>query len=422
MNEFNNLLKMRYLKSDYFRDEKDRLNYSSVWFQVLNGELKRWNDKKYMNFLPRISRATREIFLKTLKLSSNLYHPIPSLNKKIMYQGYVSNKDFLFKSQPYDLVVTGAHLTLNAIFRFIFTRNISLYPVYPSYVDLYSGIVYDDKNLLREGLHVLEDILNHIQPDLIVLENDVYPFNRAVVLVAKKMNIPTVEIQHGIYMSDFLPTGREVDYVFVWGQYFKDIYLKNKIKRPDQLKILGYPFPINKYGSINKGKKLVTYFGQNFELYDKELFSIKIETIRNLKKICDNLNFDFIYRPHPGDNLGLLKPMLENINFTPSKETLQETIKKGDIFISFNSTTLIEANLHSKLSIQLKSYDMPTEDLENLGACSKSVETFEELNEYLKQIKNGGLSSFYRPVKKSYIKIPSPDPGRRFLKLIEDII
>ncbi len=98
--------------------------------------------------------------------------------------------------------------------------------------------------------------------------------------------------------------------------------------------------------------------------------------------MCDKLDFDFIYRPHPGDDLNSLKSELKTVNFTPKGETLQRTLENGDIFISFNSTTLIEANLGSKLSIQFKSYDMPTDDLEKIGACSKSIETSDELEKF----------------------------------------
>jgi hypothetical protein len=419
----NDLLGMRYLKKEYFREEKDCINTRSLWFKTLNEELENWNDEKYALFIPKINRLKLEIFLKSLKLISRIYHSPPSMkNKNVMWVGEISNKDFLFKSQPYNLLISDARLSLNSIYPLLFNSNVSICPIYSSYIDLYSGIINEDEDTLKRGLKILENIFNHINPDIIVLDNDLFPLYRAVTLVAREIGIPTVEIQHGIYQHDYIPTGREADYVFVWGKRFKDIYLKNKIKDPDKIKILGYPYHIEKYDSSNEGKKLVTYLGQNLEVYDKELVSIKIGTIQNLKKICDNLNFDFIYRPHPGDNLSLLRPELENVNFTPPGEILQETIKKGDIFISFNSSTLIEANLSSKLSIQLKNYSLPTDDLEKLGACSKSVETFDELEEYLKKVKNRELSSFYRPVKESYIKIPSPNPRRRFLELIKDIL
>ena len=250
----------------------------------------------------------------------------------------------------------------------------------------------------------------------------IFPINRAIVLVAHELNIPTIEIQHGIYMSNNLPKGREVDYTFVWGEYFKDMYVKNSIKSLDQIRILGYPYEIKRFDSDVKERKLVTYLGQNFEVINKDLLSDKISTLNEIKNICDRLDFDFIYRPHPGDDINLLKTEIKTVNFTPNGETLDRTLENGDIFISFNSTTLIEANLGSKLSIQYKSYDMPTDDLEKIGACSKTIETSDELENFLRNIKNHDLSTFYKPVDDGFIKVPYPDPSKRFLELIEDIV
>lgn len=420
MIESKNLCGMRYLKSEYF-DKKELLLARSLWCNVLKHELEKWNNERNVKFFPRFNRLKLEMFLKIFQVASRIYSS-STKNRKIMLIGEISNNDFLFMSQPYNLVISDARLLLNSLTKLIFTPNVSLNPIYSCYTDLYSGIINDNEDLLQQGLDKLKSIFNHVNPDLIVLHDDIFPLNRSITLVARELDIPTVEIQHGIYMSHNPPKGREVDYVFVWGKYFKDMYVKNKIKVANQIKILGYPYQIKKYNNHDREKKLVIYLGQNFEVINKDLISNKIKTIQKLKEICDKLNFDFVYRPHPGDNLDLLKSEFKDVDFTPTGETLQETIERGDIFISFNSTTLIEANLHSKLSIQLKNYGLPTDDFEKLGACSKSVETFEELEEYLKEIINGELSSFYRPVKESYLKIPSPDPGKRFLELIEEII
>lgn len=423
MTETNDLLRMRYLKGEYFRGgEKDCLLTRSIWFKALEEELELWDDEKYMNLFPKFSRLKREIFFNALKLGSKIYHSrFSPKNKKIMWIGQISNKDFLFKSQPYNLVISDIRLSRNKIFQLLFTPNISLYPIYKCYTDLFSGIINDDENLLQKGLDKLKDIFKRVNPDLIVLDNDIFPPNQAIVLIARELCIPTVEIQHGVYVDNITPTGRDVDYVFVWGQRFKDLYVRNKIKKADQVKIMGYPYQIDAYDNLNKEKKLIIYLGQNYEVYYESLLYNKIETIKKIQIICDKLNFDFVYRPHPGDYLDLLKSEIKDVNFTPPRETLQETFEKGDIFISFDSTALIEASLHSKLGVQLKNYNILTDDFEKVGACSKSVETFEELESYLEQIKNEDLFSFYLPVKESYMEVPQ-DPGRRFLELIKEII
>lgn len=417
MMKSNDLLGVKYLKNDC-KEREDYLFTHSYFLDSIKEELEMWTYKRYKH--PLINKIKRETFYNTLKFSSKIYHSRNT--KKLLWVGPISNRyNHLAANLPYNSVISEINPSLNSLRQLIFTPNISLHPLYSFRPDLLSGMLNNDEVLLRQGLDKIKDIFNEINPDLIILESDHIPVYRAMTLAAREAGIPTVEIQHGIYMSDFVPTGREVDYVFVWGEYFKELYLKKGIKKPDQIKILGYPFQFRRYSSNNREKKLIVYLGQSYENYNKELMVNKVNTIKMLQDMCSKLDFDFIYRPHPSEDLNLLKLEVKDIKLTIPGETLQETFQNGDIFIAFNSTALVEANLYSKLSIQLKNYDVATDNLENVGACSKSLETFEELEDYLKQIKNGELSSFYHPVKESYIKIPH-DIEKEFCRLIEEII
>lgn len=75
---------------------------------------------------------------------------------------------------------------------------------------------------------------------MIVLDFDFFPETRLILLVAKELKIPTVEIQHGVYSGEKqLVSGLYADYVFVWGEYFKNLYLKSKIKEKSKYAYLG---------------------------------------------------------------------------------------------------------------------------------------------------------------------------------------
>lgn len=423
MIESSSLLGINYLKNEYFREgEEERQRTRSLWLNILKKELNIWDYNRTVH--PIFSKLKHWMYYKIPKLTCKLFNHFSTKKGKIMWIGAIGDKwDFLFKSQPYNLVVTDVHPSLSSFFQLIFTSNLSLCPIYSSYTDTFNGILNYDEKRLQKGLDILKNIFNHINPDVIVLNDDALPIHRAIVLVARELGIPTVEIQHGIYVGKFVTTGREADYLFVFGRHFKDFYVKNKIKDPKHIKILGYPYRIRKKDicNDNKEKKLVIYLGQNYDVYNKDLISNKIETIKNIQKICKKLGFDFVYRPHPSDDMNIMKSKLKDVTFTPDGETLSKSFENGDIFISFDSTALVEATLNSKVAIQFKNYDILTDNFEEIGACSKSVETFEKLEIYLEQIKNGELSSFYRPVKKDYMEIPL-DPGIRFLELIEKII
>lgn len=280
-------------------------------------------------------------------------------------------------------------------------------------------------NKLIKDIEKIKKILLRYSPDLIILRTDSFPTDRAVILAAKELDIPTINIQDGIYQSQLpLIHGRAADYVFVWGKYFKNLYLKQKIRSDKTIKILGYPYELKPLPQKHKKQNLTVYYlGQNYEMYNIKLLETKIKTVNTLNEICKKLNFEFIYRPHPGDLIKVLQKRLPNVKFAPKNETLYESFKRGDIFISFSSTSLVEVGLHGKIGIQLKNYPLPVDDFEKLGICSKSFDTLEELEDYLKEIaKADTLDQFYKPVNPEYIEIPKPSPGMKFLELIEDII
>ena len=290
------------------------------------------------------------------------------------------------------------------------------------YQYVYNYLIGKDIKYLYQLNQEVEKRLKLLRPNYIVLWNDVLPIERATILASRKLGITTLEIQHGIYQSNYpLINGRVADYILVWGQSFKDLYIKKGARKSEEIYILGYPHLIEKPG-LNQRKKrdyTVYYLGQNFEDFNKELININLKTVNVLNKICTNLGIKFIYRPHPGENVIALKKKLLNISFAADKEDLIETINNGDIFISFNSTALIEAAMRSKVCLQLVNYPLDTDNFERLGVCTKSFRTIKALEEYLVKIINlPDLNNFKPKFNNNYINI-SYNPGQRFLEILD---
>lgn len=298
-------------------------------------------------------------------------------------------------------------------------NNIPYYPLHDVFIDLYNSYQSEDFKLMKKSIINLKRKLKILDPDLIVLNHDHYPETRAIILVANELNIPTVEIQHGIYQKSIpIITGNYVDYVFVWGDYFRKLYGLHDGNK--QVQVLGYPYTLKNDRPSHKIGK-VYYYGQPYENYYSEVMKVKIETVNFLKDLCDLLGLQFIYRPHQGENLSLLKSKLPSVMFK-SSETLTDSIKNGDIFISFNSTALIEAAIHSKVSIQLKNLNIETDNFEELGIC-KTLNNLEEIDEFLKIITTvDDLKIFYKPIDPNYIEIPDPNPGVKFYEMINDLL
>ncbi len=296
------------------------------------------------------------------------------------------------------------------------------YSLYDIYKDLYNGILDQNDDLLENSFICLGNIFRKINPKVIVLSHENSPETKLITLVARELRIPTIEIQHGAYSGQQkIFTSYYTDYVFVWGEYFKNLYLKFKVKKENQIRVLGYPIEILKQNQIRYNKRVV-YLGQPLELYDNNILNLKKDVLKKINSLCNELGFHFIYRPHYGEDINFLKTHLQTLEFCPNNEKLEDTIRDNDIFISFNSTALIEAALNHKISIQLKNYDVPTDDFEKLGIC-RTFNTINELKAFLKELNSiDDVKKCYSPVDPSYIEIPSPNPGEKFLELLNDII
>ena len=323
------------------------------------------------------------------------------------------------KNYNVEMVVEGKKDRLFAIKHFI---------KYDSYSDLnrliYNYYIKKDAIYLRELLAKVEERIKETGTDYIVMMTDGSAIERAIVLVSKKLGITTLEIQHGVYqLFSPLGTGKVADYILVWGQYFKDLYVKQNFRKSENVHVLGYPRPVKKEKVIEKKNNpyIVYYLGQDFESYNKKFFNIKIETVKKINEICNRLGIKFVYRPHPGDNIELLKKNLANIQFTDIKEKLEESFKKADIFISFQSTALVEAAMREEISLQLMNYPLKSDNFEKLGVCNKTFKTIDELEDYLT-----GIISVSNPDKfrinfnNDYIETRY-NPGGRFLEIIKEI-
>ncbi len=281
-----------------------------------------------------------------------------------------------------------------------------------------------NEKYLYQLMERVEGKLKIAKPDYIVLSYDVFPIQRAIILAAKKMGIITLVIQRSMYDSlteytDF----QAADYALVWGNYFKEFCVKFQMRRPEDIYVLGYPYLITKYDFFKKRKGAcnVCYLGEDFQRYNKELFSIKVNTLNNILKICKKLGMGFIYRPHYAENRGLLKKRLPQISFTKEKESLEQTFKNSDIFVSFNSTTLAEASMRGKIALQSIDYPVAVSNFEELGACDKSFENMNQLENFLEKIsKSLELGHLKKEFNNNYIETRY-NPNRRFLEIINEI-
>ena len=277
---------------------------------------------------------------------------------------------------------------------------------------------------LHELIEKLENKLRVAKPDYILLRTDSPPMERAIILAAKRLHIPTISVQHAMYdLNTPLFECNVADYILVWGEDFKDMYIEQNVRKPEDVYVLGYPNFIKK--SENKREKddsyTVCYLGQDIEKYNKNLLDVKSKIINDVRRICEKLELKFIYRPHPGESIKLLSEILPGVQLTPKKEKLEEVFDKADIFISFSSTSLIEAAMRSMVALQLMNYPILSDNFEELRACSKSFKSTEQLEKYLAEIASAKSLDDFKPVFNNEYIETRYNPRERFLEIIKEI-
>lgn len=387
----------------------NRDNEERIVFEAMKSSVEKYNRYKYIVYL---------LDKFPLRFFKNI---IGRPKKKILFYTLRYPEIVFGARKRYDvgLIVQGKTDRINA-FRYLF-----------DYIGINDAIqyVYDflkEKNIdyLYQLVEKTEEKLKKAKPDYIVLWNDCSPIARAIVLASKNLGITTMEIQHGTYnSSDSLINGRAADYVLVWGKYFKDLYVGRGIRKPEDIYILGYPYPVEKNPVVVRENKdyRVCYLGEDFEKYNGSLLKIKLETIEAISKICRKNGLKFVYRPHPGDDVKLLKEKLPGIRFIPKKEKIDKTFRNADIFISFSSTSLREASMFQKISIQLVNYPEVAPNFEQLGLCNKTLHTFEELENYLTEIISApDLDKLKLNFNNDYVETRY-NPIERFLEIIDRI-
>ncbi len=286
---------------------------------------------------------------------------------------------------------------------------------------------YEKNNLifLEKAISKIEILLRSSKINFIILNDSIHPLNRAMILVSKKLNITTIEIQHAIYPSEMvLMKGLGPDFVFVWGDFFKNMYIRQKVREVNTVQVLGYPFKLIKEKYQKKSKKIILYYlAQGFHLQNINNLDILLSNALFLKKLCEEFDVDFRCRLHPNSPQILLDKVLPHINCTPKNETIEDSILNGDIFISFNSTALIQAELNNKICLQLINIPVETDNFEKLGTSIKSFYNIDDMRIHIIDIINNFEKyNLNKKRNNKYVQIFSESPGNKFEILISEIL
>ena len=218
-------------------------------------------------------------------------------------------------------------------------------------------------------MHDLEKFLINHKPKVIIQIYETGPFAKCFEIIAKKLSIHTIGVQHGILYpkyadyahseisSNYEPQKYLIpDLTLVFGDYYKKIMI-DKWNYPDEsVEIFKHPsfYNFDKINSISKENLLIHYRIKNTKIILIPLsFRLKTNTINNpdlllLNKLSNELDdkFTILIRPHPGDSKNSILKLKENFpntNFIISDRSLFEDLIISDIIITTISTVGIDA-------------------------------------------------------------------------------
>jgi len=225
-------------------------------------------------------------------------------------------------------------------------------------------------SLIRRGV-ISKSVIEKYKPSLLITTDINDPRTRIYMLLCKRLGIPCLNLQHGLTNSmaiewKFFPA----DKVVVWGDYFKKILISHGISknsiyvsgapRSDILHSLksNDPFLLKKQLGIPKNAPTVL-LASTFTLgsYDQlnNDHKILIDMKKTIFDIVNKLeNIYLIVKPHPEENETQTKNLVESndrIIYLDKKKDIKPYTNMCDCFLSFGSTTTIDAILLNKLVI-----------------------------------------------------------------------
>ena len=261
--------------------------------------------------------------------------------------------------------------------------------------------------------------LSRLEPRALVLENDSLFLERAFVRAARAADLPSFTVQDGLFMSAAPPHvmhGHLTDYMLVWGDFFKNLYVHKGILPPERIEVLGYPYvPAEQRGTTHRDGVSVCIVGQPFENYDEALRKPRYEMVSHVMAACEAAGLSVVYRPHPAENREAVERAFPNLTMTKPLEGLQETIHNNAVFFSLTSTALVEAALQGKVAVQVRNRHFVADDFETLGVCKSIEDDVATITEFLREQKVS-LGTF--PVNPVYIDT-SGQPGERLSEILE---
>jgi hypothetical protein len=221
------------------------------------------------------------------------------------------------------------------------------------------GINWSAFELLKQSftqtrifIDVYLNLLDQFKPESIVLFNEISPPGRTMAKVAKSRNVPTVAIQHGLFIG-YTYRALTTDKMIVWGELPRKFWLERGCK-PEQVVSVGAiahdqgteKYPLSQQSSKPKNQPSVLFIGQNPAAFisstiHRETIKVFMQTIAQLPEV------KFVIKPHPGEDptpyrTAIKKTRLSNVELKTSGP-IEQFLLDTNLVITIFSTVGAEA-------------------------------------------------------------------------------
>ena len=359
------------------------------------------------------------------------------------FEGYITKKSILNVIKIIKRLTKKFKHEKNEFKKALNYRNISLHDIiYPLLLFYVSKYLINILIMYEAGRNMLKTEC----PSIVVTPESAVEV-RCIASVAKKLNIPTLGIQHGV-LSPNNPTYNTndadmfPDITVVGGDYWKNI-IANRSKCPsDQVLVAGIPrYDILakadeifdkenffKEYKINPNHRIILWTTQCHSLSNEENiknFKAVFGTMQNLKDVT------LVIKQHGGEGKRYTKMIIKYLNdytlnatVVPKDLDIYELLFVCDLVITKNSTTGMEAVALNKSVIVLNLSGMP--DVINYVRDGVALGVYKEKDlkpmiEKLLQDDSELARNRVKYIEKNFYKIDSK-ATERVVKLIEEMI
>lgn len=295
----------------------------------------------------------------------------------------------------------------------------------------------DQVNWISKHIYIVEAQLKRLKPDLVLVHADNHPTPQEYILVANKLGIPTLMLQHGLDCEHFYLENAYAKNVAVWGSIRKERYQRNSELKP-ALRVTGNPA----YDKFVKPEKIKTngkYLLWTTRPHSPEkCYSVSrnvkegVDIFNTLVDYVESQNEKLVVKPHPYDYISEYEKIISQRKLTDkiaiSKLPLNDLIQNAKIVISEDSTAALDALIHGKLLILSHfASSKPTINAAEHGLALPGNSP-EELTANLNLLLQSNMGKKNETIKstqkfiENYTGSLDGKSGERFLQLIDDLL